>query len=249
MPELPWYQELFGEDYLRVWAPVLPPERTAGEVEGILSLLDLPPGSAILDLCCGHGRHALPLAESGYRVTGQDLSEVFLEQARREAAHRGLELRWVHGDMRTIPFTGEFDAVINLFTAFGYLESDAEDQKVLDEVHRALKPGGCFLLEIKNREQLVRSFAAHSIDRHPDGLIVLEERSFDLLSSRTEVRVTLIHPDGERKEYRHSVRAYSLTEIARMFTAAGLRLEGVYGGLDGSELTLDSRRLVALGRK
>jgi len=76
MSETPWYQEFFGEDYLRMYALTLWSERTAREVEGIVRLLGLPPGSSILDLCCGHGRHAIPLAQSGYRVTGQDLCQV-----------------------------------------------------------------------------------------------------------------------------------------------------------------------------
>jgi SAM-dependent methyltransferase len=94
MSEVPWYQELFGEDYLRVWAPMMPPERTERELEGLIQLLGMPEGSSILDLCCGHGRHAIPLAQRGYQVTGQDLSKVFLERAKKEAEARGVEVRY-----------------------------------------------------------------------------------------------------------------------------------------------------------
>src|SRR5436309_6714365 len=124
MSEAPWYQTFFGEDYLRIYGPFLSPERTEQEVEGIVKLLTLPPGSRILDLCCGHGRHAIPLAQRGYQVTGQDLSDYFLQRAREAAAVQGVQVQWVHHDMRGIPFENEFDAVINIFTAFGYLESE-----------------------------------------------------------------------------------------------------------------------------
>src|SRR5262249_12669661 len=154
----PWYHEFFGEDYLRIYAHTLAPERTAQEVEGIVRLLALPPGSSILDLCCGHGRHSIPLAQRGYQVTGQDLSEFFLQRAQVDAQVEGVSVRWVRGDMREIPFANEFDAVINIFTAFGYFESEAEDQKVLRQVHRALKPGGRFLLELKHREDVMRHY-------------------------------------------------------------------------------------------
>src|SRR5215831_308174 len=85
MTDAPWYKTLFGEDYLRMYEPVLTPERTQREVDGIVNLLALPQGSCILDLCCGHGRHSIALAQHGYQVTGQDLSEVFLHEAEKEA--------------------------------------------------------------------------------------------------------------------------------------------------------------------
>src|SRR4051794_40650994 len=115
MGKTPWYQAFFGDDYLRMYA--FPPEWTERQVEGIVKLLALPSGSTILDLCCGHGRHAIPLAQRGYHVTGQDLSAVFLQRARADADARHLQVRWVHSDMRTIPFENEFDAIINIFTA------------------------------------------------------------------------------------------------------------------------------------
>ncbi len=249
MSEVPWYKEFFGEPYLRIYAPMLTPERTAEDVKGIVTLLALPPGSAILDLACGHGRHAIPLAEQGYQVTGLDLSEHFLDLARGEAAARGVPLRWVHGDMREIPFVTEFDGVINMFTAFGYLESDAEDQRVFHQVAKALKPGGRFLMELIHRESLMRRYAPNSITRLADGTLVLEEHRFNLLTSRNEVRVTMLDPDGRRSEHHHAVRIYSLTELARMLTAVGLELKAYYGGVDGSDLTLDSRRLALVSQK
>ena len=247
MSEAPWYQVFFGENYLRMYA--FPPEWTERQVECIVKLLALPPASTILDLCCGHGRHAIPLTQRGYQVTGQDLSEVFLQQARVAADAQRVQVRWVHGDMRSIPFENEFDAFINIFTAFGYLESDDEDQQVLVQVHKALKPGGIFLLEIIHREGLLRRYEPFGVARHDDELIVIEERHFDLLTSRNETRVTMIDPDGQRTEYVHAVRLYTLMELVRLCSAAGLQVQAHYGGLDGSELALDSHRLVLVCRK
>ncbi len=248
MDENPWYKTFFGEDYLRIYS-FLTPERTEREVDGIVGLLDLPPGSAILDLCCGHGRHALALAKRGYRVTGQDLSEVFLQRAQAEAEAQGVQVRWLQSDMRKIPFESEFDAVINIFTAFGYLENEDEDQEVLQQVYKALKPHGLFLLETMHREFLLRNFAASEVSRHADGLIVLEERDFDILTSYCHVQVTMLSPDGQRREYARSSRIYTLTELARMLEAVGLHVQAYYGGLDGSQLRLTSPRLVVIGSK
>ena len=244
-----WYKTYFGEDYLRHIEPLLTPERTQREVDGIVNLLALPKGSSILDLCCGHGRHAVPFAQHGYKVTGQDLSEVFLREAEKEALAKGVHVDWLHADMRNIPFENEFDAVINIFTTFGYLENQDEDHQVLKQVCKALKPGGFFLLEIIHREGLIRHFSPHMIEHHPEGLIVLEERDFDLLTSRSKVKITMIYPHGERKEYGHAARVYTLTELAQMLTMAGLQVKAYFGAWDGRELTIDSFRLILLSQK
>src|SRR5215471_11761637 len=237
--DAPWYKTYFGEDYLRHIEPVLTPERTQSEVDGIMNLLALPEGSSILDLCCGHGRHAIPLAQHGYKVTGQDLSEVFLREAEKEALAKGVHVDLLHGDMRNIPFENEFDAVINIFTAFGYLEDQDEDQRVLRQVSKALKPAGFFLIETLHREGLMRQYASQQIRYSPEGLIELEERSFDLLTSRSKVKITMIYPDGRRKEYGFSHRVYTLTELAQMLTMAGLQVKAYSGAWDGSVLTID----------
>ncbi len=249
MPDQPWYVEFFGEDYLRLYRPHLTPEGTERDTLGIIQRLALPPGSKILDQCCGHGRISIPLAAVGYQVTGLDLSRVFLARARKAARASGVQVRWLRSDMRAIPFENEFDAVINVFTAFGYLENEGEDQKVLQGVARALVPDGVFLLEVAHREAVVRRSFPSEVDHHEDGLLAIQEQEIDLLSSRLRVRVTMVEPAGQRKEYRYSLRVYTLTELYHMLAAAGLRLEAYYGGLDGSELTLDSRRLVVLARK
>jgi SAM-dependent methyltransferase len=249
MTDTPWYKTFFGEDYLHIYEPILTSERTQRDVDSIVNLLALPQGSSILDLCCGHGRHAIPLAQRGYMVTGLDLSEVFLREAEKEALAKGVHVDWLHGDMRNIPFENEFDAVINIFTAFGYLEDQGEDQKVLQQVCKALKSGGLFLIETIHREGLMRHYASQHIEYYPQGLIVLEERSFNLLTSRNEVKVTMIHIDGQRKEYSHSLRVYTLTELAQMLTVAGLQVKAYLGAWDSSALTIDSFRLILLGQK
>jgi len=249
MADTPWYKAFFGEDYLRLYEPILTPERTLRDVDGIVNLLALPQGSSILDLCCGHGRHAIPLAQHGYKVTGQDLSEVFLREAEKEALAKGVHVDWLHGDMRNIPFENEFDAVINIFTAFGYLEDQDEDQKWLQQVSKALKQGSLFLIETIHREGLIRRFSPHMIEHYPEGLIVLEERDFDLLTSRSKVKITMIYPNGERKEYGHAARVYTLTELVQMLTNAGLKVNAYFGAWDRSALTIDSFRLILLAQK
>lgn len=248
MGKMPWYEKFFNEDYVRLYTPFLLPARSRQDVADLVKLLDLQPGNRVLDLCCGYGRHALELARYGCQVTGQDLSSTLLEQAQASASEQHLQVRWLQSDMRTIPFENEFDVVINMFTSFGYFDSDEEDQKVLQQIAQALKPGGFFLLETIHQARVIRTSAPYGIIRYPDGLVVLEERHVDLLSSHNNVRITLIYPDGHRHEHQQSIRAYTLTELASMLRRAGLELTSYYGGLDGSPLTIESR-LVLVSQK
>lgn len=244
-----WYTRFFGENYVRIYGPFLTPERTSREVNQIVELLSPPPESEILDLCCGHGRHAIPLAKRGYRVTGQDLSAFLLEKAEAEAADAGVSLRLVQSDMRQVPFEDEFDAVINIFSAFGYLESDEEDQKVLQQVHKALKAGGRFLLDTVHHGWLARNFEPRSWHLGSGETVILEEQEWDLVRGRSETTLTLIQPDGSREHHAYTMRMYAPTELVRMVRKARLTIDAVYGALDGRELTLDAPRFVILASK
>jgi len=235
----PWYETFFGPDYLKLYVHTTTPR----EVDGIEKILHLKPGSRILDLACGAGRHAIELAKRGYEVVGVDLSEALLKEARAAARRERAKVAFVRGDMRLLPYVREFDAVINMFTSFGYFETVAEDLKVLRRVARALKPRGKFLMERFNREVLPYELPAQGwrlLDGHS---VVLEEDSFDLLRGRFETRQIVIDRKGTR-EYRGSVRAYTLAELKEMFDAAGLYIHRVLGGLDLSPYTARSRRLV-----
>lgn len=246
----PWYVEFFQGDYLPSYGHTFTPERVEREVAMVERALGLMPGDRVLDLCCGPGRHALLLAQRGLRVTGQDLNADYLDSARRSAETEGLTLKTVHGDMRRIPFEAEFDDVINMFTSFGYLETEDDDQEVLRQVARALRPGGRFLLDTINREWVVSNYIQNDWHADPDGTVYLEHRDLDLLTSRNHVSFSVVGPDGTRREsIGHKVRLYTLTEMARMLDRAGLALERTYGGFDGEPYAVTTRRMIIVARK
>lgn len=249
MAERPWYQEFFEEDYLDGYLHLLTQERTLRDVDFVEKTLALSRGSKVLDLCCGHGRHLVELAARGYQMTGIDLNARFLDMAKAEAERQWLRVRLERRDMRDIRFSGEFDAVINMFTAFGYLESDEEDQKVLDGVARSLRPGGQFLMELANRDSLMRMFKETDWYETESGVKVLDRRKFDHLAGRNNVAHITIYPDGRQVERLHMVRAYTPTELAKMLERSGLQVEAIYGGTDATPFTLDSRGLVIHARR
>jgi SAM-dependent methyltransferase len=245
-----WYVDFFRDGfYQRAWAPAERFQRAEREVDFIVEALGLPAGASVLDLCCGEGRHTVALARRGYRMTGLDLSALHLRLARQAAKEAGVSVRWHRADMRDIPWEGEFDTVINVFTSFGYFESDDEDFKVLAGAVRVLKPGGRFLLDTINREWLVRHLETHGWQEGADGTLSIEDRSFDLLTGRQRNRVLSIYPDGTRREREIDLRMYTLKELVDMLSRAGLVTRGTWGAFDGRDYGLDTRRMIVLAEK
>lgn len=250
-----WYKTFYDEHYLKEYAGGLTNERTQREVDFINSTLNLPQaapgttgGARVLDLCCGHGRHTVELAAAGYSMVGQDLSATFLDLAKDAAAARDLQIQFVHSDMREIPFEGEFDAVINMFTAFGYFD-DTENQKVLNAVARALKPGGKFLIDLLNTLWIIRNFLPQSWDELSDGTVALTKRDYNLLTGNIEELRTYIAPGGSKREVCLIWRSYIYPELAKMLNCAGLAPIQVFGNFDGSEFAWDSNRMIVLAEK
>jgi 2-polyprenyl-3-methyl-5-hydroxy-6-metoxy-1,4-benzoquinol methylase len=244
-----WYDGFFEREWLDHIALDFPPETTQQQVDFLVDVLKPERGSRILDLACGHGRITLGLARKGYRLTGLDLSPRSLELARRAAEADGLEVDWVHADMREIPAGAEFDVVINLFTSFGYFEDEDENQRVLDGVTRALAPGGRFLIDTINLLSLTRRYQERLWMDREDGVIQLAEHRFDALDGRNVARWTFLRPDGTRGDLVHSVRTYTPHELAVMIERAGLEIEQAWGGFDGGELSFENPRSILLARK
>jgi ubiquinone/menaquinone biosynthesis C-methylase UbiE len=242
-----WWDVYFNRLYLDMFQRILNPDRSTREVEGITSLLEIDPGAHILDLCCGQGRHAVRLSRAGFSVTGLDRSKYLLEQAQEEASKANATVTWVRGDMRLLPWRAQFDACINLFTAFGYFSDEAENQQVLYQVERVLKPGGWFFLDVSNRDYDLQHLWPKAW--HRDGqTIILEEAEFDPLTCR--FTLTLTRLQGEKTEsIRHSVRHYTAPELSTMLRRAGLEPVEIYGDFDGTPFHLHSPRMIVVARK
>ncbi len=239
-----WYEQTFeeiGEDFEIIFAGQMP--RTGAQVEFAIQALRLAPGAHVLDIACGVGRHSIELARRGYQVTGLDLSQTLLNTAAARARRAGVEVNWVRADMREIPFTQEFDAAFNIFSSWGYLESEAEDEKVLAAVARALKPGGAFLLETAHRDWLIHHFQPHTW-HEGIGVVVLEEQMLDLLTGRLHSIHTAIYDDGRQRRWQLNTRLYTASELRRMLETAGFAVSQSFGGYDGAPLTLESSRLI-----
>ncbi len=246
-----WYKEFFENWYLDFYLP-LPKFKHSyikKEVSFIDNVLKLPKGAKILDLCCGHGRHLIPLAKKGYDMTGLDLSEKALNLLRKNAKKEKIKARLIRGDMRKIPFSNEFDAIINMFTAFGYLETDYEDFKVLKQVSKALKPKGKFIIDIKNSDWLLANLEEKSWQKQGK-LLLLEERKYDKKKKRLTLKTEILDEKGKWHKSSNVLRIYSLGEMRNNLNKVGLKVIKTYGDpFTGEKFTKNCKRLTILAYK
>ena len=185
----------------------------------------------------------MELARRGYRTTGLDRSEALLTEARKAAHSANVRPTFLQGDMRHLRHTRTFDAVVSMFTSFGYFEDPEDDRKVLAGVARALKPRGKFLMELFNRDQLASTLPRQNWVIRDGKTVVLEDASFDSLHGRFETRQIVIDSAGTR-EYAATVRAYTLAELKALLEREALFVHRVLGGLDLSPYTPQSERMV-----
>ena len=222
----PWWEELFNDDYLRTTGAVTERE-IAAEATFIEESLGVAKGATVLDLACGSGRHAIELAARGYQVIGFDLSLAMLARASDDAQERHQKLNFVQGDMREMTFEDAFDGVYCWQTSFGFFEEE-KNAAVVGNVHRALKKGGQFLLEVVNRDYVAHD-APSLVWFEGDGCICMDEVHLDFITSRLRVKRTMMMDDGRSKEIEYSVRVYSLHELGKLLNDAGFRVAEVSG--------------------
>ena len=210
-----WWQHLFDEVYLLTDAPfVCNPELTRREVEGVIQVLQLDRADRILDLCGGQGRHALELARRGYRhLTVFDYADFLLERGRREATATGLKVTFTQGDARTLPFpAASFDVVLLMSNSFGYFADAADDRRVLAEIGRVLIPGGRFLMDLIDRDVVLRQFRAESWHEATDDIVVCWKR--ELVDEVVRVReMVLSKSTGLLRDRSYAERLYSADSL------------------------------------
>ncbi|HET7564335.1 MAG TPA: methyltransferase domain-containing protein [Gemmatimonadaceae bacterium] len=243
-----WWQSYFDAQYLLEYQPLFSLERDRREVARLIDLLALPVGARILDVPCGQGRHAHLLAEAGFDVRGLDYSRHLLNVAR--ARGTGPTLRYVQGDMRKLParWSGHFDAVLNLFTSFGFFLDPADDVRVLAEFARVLAPGGTLIWHGGSRDGIMARFLARDWWRADDGTLIAQERSIDPLSGVMTIYSTWrgARTHGERE---HRIRLYTASRLAALLAKQGLIVEEAYDGWSSKPLTRRSSEMLLVARK
>jgi len=222
-----WWKEYFSKvgDYLVTegvkW-------NVKGEVDFIEKAFELLKGSRILDLACGYGRISIELASRGYNVLGLDFSDYFLEMGRSEAIRRKVEVEFVQGDMRNMRYYNEFDGVVCWGNSFGYF-SDEENEKVLHLIARSLKRKGRLMLDLHNKDAVIRNHLGKRWFKK-DNFFILSDWSFDARLSLSNIQEIIIdESSGDVKKQVMIMREFTLHEMKRMLKDASLEFLQVYG--------------------
>lgn len=240
------WDELFDEIYLTTYALNLPERDSPGEAAAAAKLAGVEPPAVILDAPGGFGRHSIPLAQAGYRVTSVDRSAVQQDEGRRLAEEADWP-RWVQADFRELPFENDsFDAVLCLFTSIGY-RGEEGDRRMFDEFLRVMRPGAAVIVEALHRDRLMTVFQERGWEPLEGESILAEERRFDYAPGEMEVDHILI-ADGKRRSVTFRVRVYTATELVRLLEGVGFGEVECFGDLDGGELSRETR-LVVRARK
>ena len=213
------------------------------EIDALLALTGVATRS-VLDLGCGPGRHAIPLAARGLEVTAVDLSPSLLERARQRAGKADVAVDWQRADMREFTRPDSFDLVISMWTSFGYFDDPGDDLKVLENCHPALHPGGALLLDVVGKEYVVRNIEPVHLTEYADGDILVERPLLEANMTRYSNEWLLIRGEQvERAKWHHNL--YSGQELVDRLQSAGFADVALYGSLEGDEYDLDSERLSA----
>ncbi len=227
-----WFDSKFGPHTPELYREEV--QRSSGQVKALRRILGEPDGAPVLDLCCGWGRHALPLAALGYPVVGLDGSAYFLELLRSEDKMTTGRLPVLRGDMRRLPFVrGSFRAVYQMYTSFGYGDDPSDDRRVLSEVNRVLSPGGLYLLDLINWSLARRAFDGVYEDSYPEFDVVEDCRILpgDLL----RMKRALLFRDGRPvHEYTFEIRMYDCQTLCDLALSAGLELKDAWGDFRGT---------------
>lgn len=208
--------------------------------------------SDVLDLGCGPGRYALPLAEHGFSVCAVDTSESLLAELNNRRSSLPAEsqsrLEVIQADMRSFVRAESFDWVMIMWSTFGYFEDELDHARVLDNVYQNLRSGGRLLLDLVGLEYLCRTLEPVHLTELDDGRLLIERPL--LVDDLTRLDNEWLLIDGEavtRAQFSH--RVWSAGEMSRLLAQHGFKVVGVYGDYDGSAYDLESERMLFVAER
>jgi len=238
-----WFASWFDSPYYHILYQSHDDREARLFIDNLLHALRLKPDSLVLDLACGKGRHARYLAEKGFDVTGLDISPASITFARHFEHER---LAFYQHDMR-LPFRiNYFDAIVNMFTSFGYFDTDKDHERSLQNVSRGLKAGGLFLLDFFNSEWVRQNLVRYE-EKTLDGIVFRLRKS--IRGGRVYKHVEF-ETGGRKFVFRERVRLFTRTNFEQMFRMVGLETVQVYGGYDLSPFDPEhSKRLILIAKK
>lgn len=220
---------------------------TKKETDLIISLTGINSASKILDLCCGQGRHSIALARKGFKVTAVDRTEKYLNKARIDASKENLIIEFIKDDMRYFRRENYFEAIIIMYTSFGYFKKQEENLHVIRNCYDSLSKNGVLLIDVVGKEILKRKFNPRE-SYEIDGITYIDERkiigNWNMIENKW-IRFT----EDQNQEFKFSHWLYSEKDIKSMLNEIGFMQINIFGNLTGAPYDEDAERLIAVAHK
>jgi SAM-dependent methyltransferase len=223
-------------------------EQAVTQVERLVEIAGIATGR-VLDMPCGPGRHALPLARRGFAVTGVDLTAPLLDRAREAAVGQGLEIEWVRADMREFVRPESFEIALNAYTSLGYFREWDDNVRVLRNVHASLVPGGILVIELMGKEGLAAIFQPGSVHDLGQGRLRVERRRVVDGWRRVENDWRILDGDRVVGAWRLDHWIYSAGELIGMLEGVGFVDVETFAGWSREPYDHRARRLLAVARR
>jgi SAM-dependent methyltransferase len=217
-----WFQYWFNSPYYHILYSQRNDEEAEFLIDNLSAYLTPSANSNILDIACGRGRHAIYLNKKGYDVTGIDLSEQSIKYAQQfEQKH----LRFFVHDMRKLLYINYFDLALNLFTSFGYFETEKEHVDALKSFRKGIKADGTVVIDYFNTMKIVRNLTHQEI-KTVDGI---EFQIKKFVSDGKIIKHINFEHRGKDFAFEERVKAFTLEDFKRMLAASGLILKETFG--------------------
>jgi SAM-dependent methyltransferase len=217
-----WFETWFDSPYYHILYASRNADEAAKFLLNLISKLNFSKDWQYCDLCCGKGRHSIYLNQQGFSVTGLDLSPNSIAIAKKQENEN---LKFFEHDIRNTFKPAFFDVVLNLFTSFGYFESNAENQASLVATAASIKPGGMLVMDYMNSRGAVETFQTKYVK-------TVAEIDFSITKSIEfgyifkNIQFTTL---SKTYDFTERVKLLFLEDFQTYFDAAGLELKYTFG--------------------
>lgn len=229
----------------------IPYEKWVNYIKAIIEMEGANP-QKVLDLGCGTGNVAIPMARMGYAVTALDLSPNMLAVAEQKARNAGLNIHWVNQDMREIDIPDDFDLVLSMCDSLNYLTEEADLQKVFGIVYKQLKENGLFIFDLNSYYKISYIFGNETYTLNDDEISYIWENNFDEATGICEMELTFFLREGQlykRFKEIHQERGYKSDRVVADLEAAGFHQIRQYEELSFHVPTRETERIYFVARK
>ncbi len=217
-----WFQNWFNSPYYHILYHQRNDEEAEFFIDNLCEYLKPGTGARLLDIACGRGRHSVYLNKKGYDVTGIDLSVSSIRFAQQ---FENDKLRFFVHDMRYLFYINYFDFAFNLFTSFGYFESEKDHVNALKIFRKSLKKEGIFVLDYFNSEKILRNLSPQEV-KHVDGIDFYISKK---VSEKKIIKSISFEHKNKDYSFKEEVMAFSLHDFERMFKKSGFKIVHIFG--------------------